>query len=71
MVTRRLVMADLKPGDDVEVPWGLDRIVGTVREIYGPPGKRFVMVEVPVHGASGEVLETTTVSVPADTLVRR
>ena len=64
-------MADLKPGDDVEVPWGLDRLVGTVREIYGPPGKRFVMVEVPVHGASGEVLETTTVSVPADTLVRR
>jgi len=61
-------MVDLKPGDRVEVPWGLDQLTGIVREVYGPPGKPFVMVEVPVHGASGEVLETTTLSFPWDVL---
>ncbi|MGH9091575.1 MAG: hypothetical protein ACRDZR_09405 [Acidimicrobiales bacterium] len=61
-------MHGLKPGATVKVPWGLDHLVGTVREVYGPPGKPFAMVEVPVHGASGEVLETTTVSFPVDVL---
>lgn len=68
MVTRTLSTTGLKPGDNVEVPWGVDKLVGTVREVYGPPGKPFVMVEVPVHGASGEILETTTLSFPADAL---
>lgn len=68
MVRRRLSLVDLKPGDKVEVPWGLDQLIGTVREVYGPPGKPFVMVEVPVHGASGEILETTTLSFPSDAL---
>jgi rRNA processing protein Gar1 len=58
----------LKPGDKVDVPWGVDHLIGTVREVYGPPAKPFVMVEVPVHGASGEILETTTLSFPADAL---
>lgn len=66
MVTRALNAAGLKPGDNVRVPWGVDQLVGTVREVYGPPGKPFVMVAVPVHGASGEVLETTPLSFPAD-----
>jgi rRNA processing protein Gar1 len=68
MVTGKLTVAGLKPGDEVEVPWGLDQLIGIVREVYGPPGKPFVMVEVPVHGASGEILETTTLSFPADAL---
>ena len=65
-MSRRLSLVDLKAGDKVEVPWGLDQLIGVVREVYGPPGKPFVMVEVPVHGASGEILETTTLSFPAD-----
>ncbi len=68
MVTRTLSTADLNPGDNVEVPWGVNQLIGIVREVYGPAGKRFVMVEVPVHGASGEILETTTLSFPADAL---
>lgn len=68
MVMRSTTVAKFKPGDTVEVPWGLDRLVGTVREIYGPSARPFAMVEVPVHGASGEVLETTTLSFPVDAL---
>jgi primosomal protein N' len=57
-----------KPGDRVKVPWGLDDLIGIVIEVYGPRGAPSVLVEVPVHGASGEVLETTTVSYPASAL---
>lgn len=58
----------LKIGDRVRVPWGLDELIGTVVEVYGPPGPPSVLVEVPVEGASGEVLEQTTVSYPASAL---
>ena len=65
---KQFAAPDVSPGDQVEVPWGHERLIGTVREIYGPPGHPFVMVEVPVHGASGEVLETTTLGLPLDSL---
>ncbi len=55
-------------GDQVLVPWGLDELVGVVVEVYGPSGSPSVLVEVPVHGASGETLEVTTVSFPAAAL---
>jgi hypothetical protein len=55
-------------GDRVVVPWGFHELVGVVREVYGPAGARSVLVEVPVQGASGEVLEVTTVSYSASVL---
>ena len=58
----------LKAGDRVHVPWGLDELVGVVREVYGPPGSPSVLVEVPIQGASGEVLEVSTVSYAASAL---
>lgn len=58
----------LKPGDNVAVPWGLVDIVGTVTEVYGPPGGQSVMVLVPIHGPSGEVLDESEISFPADSV---
>jgi hypothetical protein len=37
--------------------------MGVVRRVYGPPGQRRALVTVPLHGASGETVEETTVSV--------
>ena len=68
VVARKLSADDLRPGDKVEVPWGFDLLIGIVREVYGSPGKPFVMVEIPIHGSSGETLDTTTLSFPADAL---
>ena len=68
MVTRKLSTSELRPGDKVEVPWGFDLLIGVVREVYGSPGKPFAMVEIPIHGSLGEILDTTTLSFPADAL---
>jgi hypothetical protein len=58
----------LKPGDKVAVPWGLDEIIGTVVEIYGPPARRSVLVRVPTHGPSGETLDDSDISFPEHVL---
>lgn len=36
----------VKPGDRVLVPWGLDDVLGTVVDVFGPPGDPFVRVQV-------------------------
>jgi hypothetical protein len=54
----------LKPGDKVAAPWGLDEIVGTVVEVYGPPARRSALVRIPTHGPSGETLEESDISFP-------
>lgn len=58
----------LKPGDKVAVSWGLDEIVGTVVEIYGPSARRSVLVRVPTHGPSGETLDESEISFPEHAL---
>ena len=58
----------LKPGDKVAVSWGLDEIIGTVIEIYGPPARRSVLVRVPTHGPSGETLNESDISFPEHAL---
>ena len=58
----------LKPGDKVVVPWGLDEIVGVVREVYGLPARRSVLVRVPIHGPSGETLDEQDISFPEHAL---
>ncbi|HEX6476905.1 MAG TPA: hypothetical protein VF005_06490 [Acidimicrobiales bacterium] len=50
-------------GHRVVVPWGVDGLIGVVKRVYGPPGQRRALVTVPLHGASGQTLEETTVSV--------
>ncbi len=58
----------IRPGDRVAVPWGLGEIEGQVVEIYGPPGHQHVLVDVPVHGPSGEILESSEISFPEDSV---
>lgn len=58
----------IKPGDKVAVPWGLDEIVGVVVDVYGPPARRSALVRVPTRGPSGETLDESDISFPADTL---
>jgi hypothetical protein len=53
-----------KPKDKVAVAWGLDEIVGVVIGVYGPPGRRSVVVRVPTRGPSGEVLAESDISFP-------
>lgn len=50
-------------GHRVVVPWGVDGVMGVVKRVYGPPRQRRALVSVPLHNASGETLEETTVSV--------
>lgn len=59
-----------QPGDRVTVPWGLYEVVGTVLQIYGPPGHHSVIVRVPVRGPSGEELGSDEISFPEDALHR-
>jgi hypothetical protein len=37
--------------------------MGVVKRVYGSPGHRRALVSVPLHSASGDTLEETTVSV--------
>lgn len=45
-------------GDRVRVPSAFEDMTGTVVEVYGSEGARTVVVDVELHGASGEVLTT-------------
>jgi hypothetical protein len=53
-----------KPGDHVVVPWGLDEVPGTVRDIYGPHRAQFALVTIAIQGTAGETLAEEDVSFP-------
>lgn len=57
----------LKPGDEISIPWGLDRVRGTVHEVYGPPTRRYVVVLL-TPSTSEVVAEDTTVTLPLDSV---
>jgi hypothetical protein len=44
--------------------------MGVVKRVYGPPGNRRALVTVPIHSASGDTLDETTVSVSLRALNR-
>jgi hypothetical protein len=58
----------LSVGEPVKVPWGLDWVVGIVKEVYGPPGHQMALVAIPVRGAQGEALTEEVVSYPVEAL---
>lgn len=60
----------IKQGDSVAIPWGVDEVVGTAIEVYGPPGHHYVLVRVPTQGPAGETLDESTVSYPEEALRR-
>lgn len=51
-------------GDLVDVDWGLATVVGKVIDVYGPPLRPQVTVELIPELSSYVVDETTTVTVP-------
>lgn len=58
-----------KVGDQVSVPWGVGTKVGIVVDVYGADtAKPRAVVELPVQGASGETLETNTVTFPVEAI---
>ena len=54
-------------GDEVLLPWGFQEDVrGTVQEIYGPPGRRHVLILLSPEVSGSIVDEPATVSMPID-----
>jgi hypothetical protein len=53
-------------GDEVIIPWGLDEVRGTVREVYGRPPKVYVVVQLTPDLTGSVVDEPTTVTVPEE-----
>jgi hypothetical protein len=57
-------------GDEVLIPWGLDEVRGTVREIYGTPPRVHVVVELTPELSGSVVDDRTTVTLPFDAVKR-
>lgn len=66
MVNRHNEQRFPSPGTIVAFPWGLGEMRGRVVEVYGPPGRPQVLIEL-TPGLSGDIVdEPTTVSFPLD-----
>lgn len=65
-----MTSAELAYGDQVLIPWGFENehVRGTVREVYGPPGRRHVIVLLTPELSGAIVDEPSTVSMPFDTV---
>jgi len=61
---------DLAYGDVVLVSWGFEDVRGTVREVYGPPARRHVVVLLTPELSGDIVDEPSTVSVPFDAVTK-
>ena len=57
---------ELAFGDEVLIPWGIDEVRGNVHEIYGPVGRRQVVVRLTPELSGYVVDEPTTVVYPLD-----
>lgn len=55
-------------GEEVLIPWGLDEVRGTVREVYGQPGHEHVIIDLTPELTGTVVYEATTVSLPIDSV---
>lgn len=52
-------------GDEVVIPWGVGEIRGTIREVYGSPPRRHVVILLSPE-TSDIVDEPTTIAMPLD-----
>lgn len=57
-------------GEEVLIPWGLDEVRGTVREIYGQAGREHVIIDLTPELTGTVVFEATTVSLPIASVKR-
>jgi rRNA processing protein Gar1 len=58
-------------GDTVLISWAGELVEVQVEEVYGPVDRPHLLVWVPVHGASGEVLDRQLFNVPATAVQER
>ncbi len=66
-----MATAEPKYGDAVVVPWGLEAdVAGTVQEVYGPVGRRHVVVLLSPEVSGSVVDEPTTISLPLGAVTR-
>jgi hypothetical protein len=56
---------ELALGDEVAIPYGFQDLRGTVTEIYGPPGRRHVLILLKRDPEFSDD-QPTTVSMPVD-----
>ena len=66
MVKHLSVPSGPTPGTHVLIPWGLDVMRGVVVEVYGPPGRPQVLIQLTPELSGDIVDEPTTVSYPLD-----
>ncbi len=65
-----MAVDELRFGEEIIIPWGIDEVRGTVREVYGIPPKIYVVVDL-TPALSGYVVdEPTTVTMPLDSVKR-
>lgn len=57
--------AAIRVGQRVRLPWGHDTVKGTVIEVFGPPGRRFVRVAVELAEVE-EGVDGPVIALPAD-----
>jgi primosomal protein N' len=41
-----VTMTSFKPGDRILVPWGPDKVAGTVLSLFGSPGEQYARLEI-------------------------
>ncbi|HST48237.1 hypothetical protein [Jatrophihabitans sp.] len=61
----------LRAGEVVDIDWGLSTVAGKVLEVYGPPHRVQVTVELSPELSSYVVAETTTVTVSSASVHQR
>lgn len=64
----RRIMSTPEPGQEVQVPWGLDVLRGTVLRTYDTGRGTQAVVRVEVPGVSGSSVDEVTVTLPAEAL---
>lgn len=57
----------IRVGQRVRLPWGLDTVDGTVVEIFGPPARPFVRVEIEARDLDDDE-DRPVIAVPADSV---
>lgn len=55
-------------GEVVVIPWGIDEVRGTVREVYGTPPRLHVVIALTPELTGSVVDAPTTVALPASSV---
>ena len=61
------VSTEIRVGQRVRLPWGLDVVEGTVVEMFGPPARRFVRVAVELSDLE-DAADAPIIALPVDSV---